>query len=72
MWKLWNKGGSQPFARVSKRVDEHKLLQDWKITERTPRIIGAPKKDHGGEDHAEHEANVLLIHTAPKRKSSTC
>ena len=47
MWKLWNKGGSQPFARVSKRVDEHKLLQDWKITERTPRIIGCTQKIMG-------------------------
>src|SRR6266404_257206 len=60
MRELGNHRGAKAFAGVNEGVHEHGFLQDGEFVERAPGIVGAAKKNHGGDDEAEHQADVGL------------
>src|SRR5437879_10301005 len=62
MRKLRHQGGAQSFAGINQWINKHSPLQNMEVTERAPRIVGAAEEDHRSEDHAEHQADMLLVH----------
>ena len=63
--------GSQSLARIHKRVDEDEFLHDGEFVQSTPGIVCTPEENHRSHDHAEHQPDVLLIHTAAERQPAT-
>src|SRR5438477_3126872 len=62
MRRLQHQRGAQSFTGINQWIHKHSPLQNMEVTERTPRIVGAAEEDHRSEDHAEHEADMLLVH----------
>src|SRR6266852_7000995 len=57
MRELGNHRGAKAFAGVNEGIYEDGFLQDGEFVERAPGIVGAAKKNHGGHDEAEHQAD---------------
>src|SRR5579859_6769162 len=70
MGELGHQRCPQSFAGIGERVEENNFLQDGELVQRAPGIVGTAKKYHRGQDHAEHQADVLLIYAATERKAS--
>src|SRR5260370_32260748 len=70
MRKLGNHRCAKTFAGVNEGIDEHGFLQDGKLFESTPRIVGAAEENHGGDNEAEHQADMGLLHAADEREAT--
>src|SRR5277367_1837876 len=68
--ELWHQRSTQALAGVYERIDQDNFLEDWKVIERAPRLIGASEKNHWRQNHAEHQANVGLTNAATESQSA--
>jgi hypothetical protein len=68
--KLGYERSTQSLAGVHEGIHQDDFLQDGKVSQSAPRIIGAAEEDHGSQNHAEHQADVGLIDAAAKRQTA--
>ncbi len=70
MRELRYERSSQALASVDEGIHQDDSLEDWKLSQSAPGIVRTTKKDHGSQNHAEHEADMSLIDAAAKGKTA--
>ena len=70
MRKLRHERGSQAFACVDERIDEHELRQNREFGQRAPRIVSTTKNIIGVITILNIKPMCWLIDTAAKREAS--
>src|SRR2546425_7142098 len=69
--ELGDERSTQALARVDEGIYQDDSLEDRKVCQSAPGIVGTAKKNHWGQNHAEHEADMSLTNAAAKGKTAT-
>src|SRR5882762_2261337 len=70
MRELGYERSPQALARVDEGIHQDDSLEDRKMSQSAPGIIGTAKKNHWRQNHAEHEADMSLTDAAAKSKTA--